>query len=153
MDSRISILRDWLDAELELGNHTFSHVGIDSVSLPQYEEDVIRGETVTRMLMAEKGRPLRYFRHTQLRTGPTTQYREGLGTFLRNRGYTVAPVTVDTQDTCLPPCTRDRNTEGTWRFRTACWARTAFYLQETSLSRAPRCRSAWSRREARDFCT
>ena len=98
VDSRIGILRDWLDAGLELGNHTFSHVGIDSVSLPQYEEDVIRGETVTRMLMAEKGRPLRYFRHTQLRTGPTTEYREGLGTFLRNRGYTVAPVTVDTQD-------------------------------------------------------
>jgi peptidoglycan/xylan/chitin deacetylase (PgdA/CDA1 family) len=98
VDSRIGILRDWLDAGLELGNHTFSHVGIDSVSLPQYEEDVIRGETVTRMLMAEKGRPLRYFRHTQLRTGPTTEYREGLGAFLRNRGYTVAPVTVDTQD-------------------------------------------------------
>jgi peptidoglycan-N-acetylglucosamine deacetylase len=98
VDSRIGILRDWLDAGLDLGNHTFSHVGIDSVSLPQYEEDVIRGETVTRMLMAEKGRPLRYFRHTQLRTGPTTEYREGLGTFLRNRGYTVAPVTVDTQD-------------------------------------------------------
>jgi len=98
VDSRIGILRDWLDAGLELGNHTFSHVGIDSVSLPQYEEDVIRGETVTRMLMAEKGRLLRYFRHTQLRTGPTTEYREGLGTFLRNRGYTVAPVTVDTQD-------------------------------------------------------
>jgi peptidoglycan/xylan/chitin deacetylase (PgdA/CDA1 family) len=98
VDARIGILRDWLDAGLELGNHTFSHVGIDSVSLPQYEEDVIRGETVTRILMAEKGRPLRYFRHTQLRTGPTTAYREGLTTFLHNRGYTVAPVTVDTQD-------------------------------------------------------
>jgi peptidoglycan/xylan/chitin deacetylase (PgdA/CDA1 family) len=98
VDSRIGILRDWLDAGLELGNHTFSHVLIDNVSLSQYEEDVIRGETVTRELMAERGRPLRYFRHTQLRTGPTSQYREGLGTFLRNRGYTVAPVTVDTQD-------------------------------------------------------
>ena len=98
MDSRIGILRDWLEAGLELGNHTFSHVGIDSVSLSQYEEDVIRGETVTRMLMGEKGRRLRYFRHTQLRTGPTTEYREGLDAFLRNRGYTVAPVTVDTQD-------------------------------------------------------
>ena len=98
VDSRIGILRDWLEAGLELGNHTFSHVGIDNVSLSQYEEDVIRGETVTRMLMGEKGRRLRYFRHTQLRTGPTTEYREGLDAFLRKRGYTVAPVTVDTQD-------------------------------------------------------
>ncbi len=98
VDSRIGILRDWLAAGQELGNHTFSHVGIDSVGLPQYEEEVIRGETVTRMLMAQKGQPLRYFRHTQLRTGPTDEYREGLGRFLRDRGYTVAPVTVDTQD-------------------------------------------------------
>lgn len=98
VDSRIAILRQWLAAGQELGNHTFSHVGIDNVGLPQYEEEVIRGETVTRLLMAEKGRSLRYFRHTQLRTGPTDEYREGLSRFLRDRGYTVAPVTVDTQD-------------------------------------------------------
>ena len=98
MDARIGILRDWMEAGLELGNHTFSHVAIDSVTLLQYEEDVVRGETVTRMVMAERARPLRYFRHTQLRTGPTTEYREGLSRFLRARGYTVAPVTVDSQD-------------------------------------------------------
>jgi peptidoglycan/xylan/chitin deacetylase (PgdA/CDA1 family) len=98
VDSRIGLLRDWLDAGLELGNHTFSHVGIDSVSLPQYEEDVIRGETVTRMLMVEKGRPLRYF--------------EGLGAFLRNRGYTVAPVTVDTQDYMLAAVYADAKHRG-----------------------------------------
>lgn len=98
VDARMAILRDWVDAGLELGNHTFNHVGIDRVPLTQYQEEVIRGETVTRMLLREKGRPLRYFRHTQLRTGPTTEYREGLARFLRDRGYTVAPVTVDTQD-------------------------------------------------------
>lgn len=130
VDSRISILRDWLDAELELGNHTFSHVGIDSVSLPQYEEDVIRGETVTRMLMAEKGRPLRYFRHTQLRTGPTTQYREGLGTFLRNRGYTVAPVTVDTQDYMFAAVYADAQHRGDVALQDRVLGAYRVYLQE-----------------------
>lgn len=43
-DSRIGILRDWLDAGLELGNHTFSHVGIDSVSLPVYADAKHRGD-------------------------------------------------------------------------------------------------------------
>ncbi len=98
VDARIGLLREWSDAGLELGNHTFSHSGIDGLSLPQYEEEVVRGETVTRMLLAEKGGRLRYFRHPQLRTGPTTEYREGLSSFLRERGYLVAPVTVDTQD-------------------------------------------------------
>lgn len=97
-DARIDALRMWIDAGLELGNHTFSHIAIDQNSIEKYEEDVIRGETVTRMLLAEKKMPLRYFRHTQLRTGPTEEYRKRLAAFLDARGYTVAPVTIDNQE-------------------------------------------------------
>jgi len=98
MDARIALLQMWLDAGLELGNHTFSHILIDRHPLEAYQEDVVRGETVTRMLLREKGMRLRYFRHTQLRTGPTAEYKEGLGKFLAERGYTVAPVTIDNQE-------------------------------------------------------
>lgn len=97
-DARIALLQMWLDAGLELGNHTFSHILVDRHPLEAYKEDVIRGETVTRMLLREKGMRLRYFRHTQLRTGPTAEYKEGLGKFLAQRGYTVAPVTIDNQE-------------------------------------------------------
>lgn len=97
-DARTALLRMWLDAGLELGNHTFSHILIDRNPLDAYKEDVIRGETVTKMLLREKGMKLRYFRHTQLRTGPTAEYKEGLGKFLRECGYTVAPVTIDNQE-------------------------------------------------------
>ncbi len=97
-DARIDALRMWIDAGLELGNHTFSHISIDQNPIERYEEDVIRGETVTRMLLAEKKLPLRYFRHTQLRTGPTEDYRKKLAAFLESRGYTVAPVTIDNQE-------------------------------------------------------
>jgi peptidoglycan/xylan/chitin deacetylase (PgdA/CDA1 family) len=97
-DARTELLRAWLDAGHELGNHTFSHILIDRHPLAAYQEDVVRGETVTRMLLAERGRKLRYFRHTQLRTGPTEQYRRGLSAFLAARGYTVAPVTFDNQE-------------------------------------------------------
>ncbi|HYE15006.1 MAG TPA: polysaccharide deacetylase family protein [Pyrinomonadaceae bacterium] len=98
MDARTALLAAWLDAGHELGNHTFSHILIDRHTLEEYKEDVMRGETVTRMLLGERGRRLRYFRHTQLRTGPTEEYRRGLSGFLRGRGYTVAPVTIDNQE-------------------------------------------------------
>jgi peptidoglycan-N-acetylglucosamine deacetylase len=97
-EAGVALLRMWLDAGLELGNHTFSHIQIDSNSLAAYQEDVIRGEKVTKKLLQEKGMKLRYFRHTQLRTGPTPEYERELNRFLARRGYTVAPVTIDSQE-------------------------------------------------------
>jgi peptidoglycan/xylan/chitin deacetylase (PgdA/CDA1 family) len=97
-EARIGLLRQWLDAGHELGNHTYSHIHINSASLEEYQQDVIRGETVTRKLMQAKGKKLRYFRHPQLRTGPTPEYERALSRFLAGRGYTVAPVTIDNQE-------------------------------------------------------
>jgi peptidoglycan/xylan/chitin deacetylase (PgdA/CDA1 family) len=97
-DERINLLRAWLDAGEELGNHTFSHINLQSAPLADYEEDVVRGETVTRLLLTERGMKLRYFRHPFLFTGTTPEYKEGLAKFLAARGYTVAPVTLDNAD-------------------------------------------------------
>jgi peptidoglycan/xylan/chitin deacetylase (PgdA/CDA1 family) len=72
-ESRIALLEAWLDAGLELGNHTYSHVSIDTVPFEVYKANLIRGETVTRRLLESRGRKLRYFRHPQLRTGPTPE--------------------------------------------------------------------------------
>ena len=98
LKERTALLQMWLDAGYELGNHTYSHIAIDQVPLSAYEADVIRGEQVTRKLLAAKGMKLRYFRHTQLRTGPTPEYKRGLEQFLAARGYTIAPVTIDNND-------------------------------------------------------
>lgn len=98
MDARTALLRDWLQAGHQLGNHTFSHIDIAKSAFEAYAEDVVRGETVTRMLLAERGEKLRYFRHTQLRTGPTEAYRAQLNAFLAQRGYVTAPVTIDNND-------------------------------------------------------
>ena len=98
MDERVAILKLWLDAGFELGNHTFSHPSLQTTPLAQFEEDLMRGETVTRMLLAEKGMKLRYFRHPFLRTGPTIEVRTAFEKFLADRGYTIAPVTFDDAD-------------------------------------------------------
>jgi peptidoglycan/xylan/chitin deacetylase (PgdA/CDA1 family) len=96
--ARTALLKMWLDRGLELGNHTYSHIAIDNVSLDEYKADVIRGEAVTKRLLEERGKRLRYFRHPQLRTGPTVEYKKGLDEFLAARGYTIAPVTIDNND-------------------------------------------------------
>lgn len=98
IDKRTELLKRWLDAGHDLGNHTFSHIFIDNATFDEYKEDLIRGETVTRMLLAQTGKKLRYYRNTQLRTGPTEEYRKQLSEFLQKRGYTVAPVTIDNND-------------------------------------------------------
>jgi peptidoglycan-N-acetylglucosamine deacetylase len=98
IDARTELLKKWLDAGHDLGNHTFSHIPINSSSFEDYTADLIRGETVTRLLLRQKNKELKYYRHTQLRTGPTEEYRQKLAAFLKQRGYTVAPVTVDNND-------------------------------------------------------
>jgi len=112
MNARTALLRMWLEAGLELGNHTFSHINIDNVPIDAYEKDVIRGETVVRRLLAEKGMKLRYFRHPQLHTGPTLEYKRQLEQFLAARGYTVAPVTIDNNDFIFGALYGDAKTSG-----------------------------------------
>src|ERR1700751_4221655 len=69
VDERIKALEMWLDYGFELGNHTFAHTSLNKVPLVTWEEEVIRGETVTNMLMAEHKMKLRYLRHPYLDTG------------------------------------------------------------------------------------
>jgi len=98
IDERTKLLQRWLDEGLELGNHTFSHISLEKASIQEYQKDVISGERVTRMLLNRKKMKLRYFRHPFLRTGNTVEYKNALDAFLKKRGYTVAPVTIDNND-------------------------------------------------------
>src|SRR5271154_1218631 len=98
VDDRIQALNQWLDAGLELGNHTFQHTSLDWVSLPVWEEDVVRGETVTKVLLAQHKMKMRYFRHPYLHTGRDLQTRREAEAFLVARGYYIAPVTMDAWD-------------------------------------------------------
>ncbi|MCA1567901.1 MAG: polysaccharide deacetylase family protein [Acidobacteria bacterium] len=94
-DSRIEILRMWLKARLELGNHTFSHLYFYETPLQLFQADVIRGEAITSALLREHGTQLRYFRHPFLCTGPDLPTKTAFEDFLAARNYQIAPVTVD----------------------------------------------------------
>jgi peptidoglycan/xylan/chitin deacetylase (PgdA/CDA1 family) len=97
-DARIAILKSWSDAGVELGNHTFSHLGFKNASLADFEDDFIRGETVTKMLLKQKGEKPGYFRHPFLQMGATLETEKSFENFIAQRGYKMAPVTIDTMD-------------------------------------------------------
>ena len=96
--SHLTILKSWLDAGVELGNHTFSHIGFKDAALADYEDDFVRGEAVTRMILKEKGAKIRYFRHPFLQMGATLETEKAFENFIGQRGYKIAPVTIDTMD-------------------------------------------------------
>ncbi len=98
VDARVDSLRIWLDAGLELGNQTFSHPRLYNTPLASYQEDIIRGERITSRLLSERGMRLKYFSYPFLNTGPNLEAKTTLEKFLAERGYRIAPVTIDNMD-------------------------------------------------------
>jgi peptidoglycan-N-acetylglucosamine deacetylase len=112
VDERIKALRMWLDYGFELGNHTYSHSSLNKVGLKAWEDDVIQGENVIRLLLAERHMKLRYFRHPFLDTGRDLQTRRQAEAFLVERGYRIAPVTLDAWDWMYAPVYDDAKQRG-----------------------------------------
>jgi peptidoglycan/xylan/chitin deacetylase (PgdA/CDA1 family) len=97
-DARAELLEMWLDAGLALGNHTFSHADFQITPLDKYEDETIEGQVVTTALLKAIGQREKYFRHPYLNTGPTAEAKTAFEAFLKERGYTIAPVTVEDAD-------------------------------------------------------
>jgi peptidoglycan-N-acetylglucosamine deacetylase len=111
-DARIAILKAWADAGVELGNHTFSHLGFKQASLADYQDDFIRGDAVTRTLMKQKGQKPRYFRHPFLQMGATSELERSFESFIAERGYRAAPVTIDILDWMILSAYNDARKKG-----------------------------------------
>ena len=97
-DQQIANLEKWLDAGMNLGNHTFSHESPDALGARGYIEDIARGEPVTRGLLKKRGRPLEWFRHPYLETGVPEAVKHEIDDWLAVHGYRIAPVTIDAND-------------------------------------------------------
>jgi peptidoglycan/xylan/chitin deacetylase (PgdA/CDA1 family) len=98
VEAEIDLLQQWLDAGLELGNHTRSHLSLHANPLEKYTEDILKGEIVTKELLATKNKQIRYFRHPYLFTGLDLETKQKLGEFLVQHRYIIAPVTIDNAD-------------------------------------------------------
>jgi len=97
-EESIDLLRMWVNAGLELGNHTFSHRSLNQIALADYQADLLKGQTITKELLAKKGKEVRYFRHPFLQTGRTMDVKANFDRFLAANGYTIAPISFDNAD-------------------------------------------------------
>ncbi|MGH9753859.1 MAG: polysaccharide deacetylase family protein [Blastocatellia bacterium] len=98
IEARTALLKQWVDAGMTLGNHTYSHADFNALTVEQFQGEIVRGEVVTRKLMESRKPYQLYFRHPMTRTGDTKEKKEAIEKFLAERGYRVAPHTIENSD-------------------------------------------------------
>jgi len=97
-DARAAVVEQWLNAGFEVGNHTYSHRSASNVPVDQFQDDVVKGEVITRAILEQRGKQLVWLRYPYLHSGATADTHQAIVEFLEQRKYRVAPVTVDYAD-------------------------------------------------------
>ncbi|MEM7477685.1 MAG: polysaccharide deacetylase family protein [Planctomycetota bacterium] len=95
--ARMSVLEHWLDAGLELGNHTYSHKRLRDTPVDEYFKDILQGEKYTRPLLESKNEKLIWYRYPYL-SSERGELATKVEEFLAEHEYRIAPVTVDYHD-------------------------------------------------------
>ena len=93
---RVDLLREWLEAGMELGNHTWSHPDLHRVDVRSFQADVLKGERVLRELLDAE--TTLWFRHPFLHNGRDSTVRARMDAFFAAHRYRVAPITIDHSD-------------------------------------------------------
>ncbi len=105
--ARTALLETWLDAGMDLGNHSYSHLSLNDTPVETYIADVARGDDVTSKLLAAKGRRERWYRYPYLETGPTLASKQRFEQWLTAHNYRIAPVTMENSDWQFDPSYAD----------------------------------------------
>jgi peptidoglycan-N-acetylglucosamine deacetylase len=92
----IAVLEAWRAAGQPLGNHAWSHMNLNQHSTEEYEADILKNEDLVGRLM--KNEDWHWFRYPYLAEGDTTAKKAAIRTFLSQRGYKVAAVTMSFGD-------------------------------------------------------
>jgi peptidoglycan-N-acetylglucosamine deacetylase len=97
--SRIDILSKWLKSPLvTAGNHGYSHANFNTTSVEDFKQEVVKGEAITKRLLAKTKRQLKYFRFPYNATGKDSVSRFAMEAFLKSKGYISTPFTIESQD-------------------------------------------------------
>jgi len=96
--SREALLQAWIDAGMNLGNHTYSHPDLNTVTIDAFKEEILKGEPTIDRLMAGRAPGGRFFRHPMTHTGDTKAKKDAIDSFLAARGYRIAPHTIENSD-------------------------------------------------------
>jgi peptidoglycan-N-acetylglucosamine deacetylase len=87
------MLEAFHDAGFTIGNHTYSHANLNSMSSEKYIENVARADKILSPLMSHP----RYFRYPYLAEG-RGQKKILVQQYLSEHDYIIAPITIDTKD-------------------------------------------------------
>jgi peptidoglycan-N-acetylglucosamine deacetylase len=89
-------LQIWRSAGFPLANHTYSHIDLHANETAAFEQNVITNEAMLAQLMGRED--WRWFRYPFLREGNTREKRHAVRSFLADRQYKIAQVTMDFSD-------------------------------------------------------
>jgi peptidoglycan/xylan/chitin deacetylase (PgdA/CDA1 family) len=90
------VLKEWRDAGLPLGNHTWSHMNLNQRTAGDWEGDLIKNEPILQAYMGNAD--WRWIRFPHLAEGETAEKRDGVRKFLADHGYKIAGVTMSFGD-------------------------------------------------------
>jgi peptidoglycan/xylan/chitin deacetylase (PgdA/CDA1 family) len=92
----IAALEIWRDAGIPLANHSWAHLDFNTQTLEAYKQQVTRNEPLLEQVDRAGGK--RWFRFPYLREGEDPAKRAQIRTFLADRGYKIAGVSMDFAD-------------------------------------------------------
>lgn len=98
IDARVNLLARWVEAGAVLGNHSFSHADFNVLSVEEYREEIVRGDIISRQLMQKHDPQPLFFRFPYTHVGDTAEKKASIARILGERGYRIAPHTVDSED-------------------------------------------------------
>lgn len=97
------LVSDWDRAGHLIGDHSYSHLNFnessdvsnaDAVTLAQFESDALKNEPLIRGYRNFR----RMFRYPFFKEGDTAEKRDGMRSFLQERGYRIGRATIDASD-------------------------------------------------------
>jgi peptidoglycan/xylan/chitin deacetylase (PgdA/CDA1 family) len=97
-EKQIDTLKMWLDAGMDMGNHSFSHDSPNNLGAEKYVEDIAKGELIIRPLMFAHDLALHWYRHPYLQTGTPKAVKDAINLWLKQHDYDIAPVTMENSD-------------------------------------------------------
>ena len=94
---RISILKSWAENPLvTIANHSFSHKNAADIDLDAFKVEVMRNDSLLKSI--SNNRTIKYFRFPFNSLGKDSIGQIERATFLKSKGYTVVPFTIQTED-------------------------------------------------------
>jgi peptidoglycan/xylan/chitin deacetylase (PgdA/CDA1 family) len=98
-DARIRILKQWLSNPLITpGNHSYSHPNYADMEPSAFQDEIVKGEVITKKLLEGTGQTLQYFRFPFNTLGRDSITKAVMQDFLKTRNYISTPFTIESTD-------------------------------------------------------